>query len=77
MGDAGIGSLDPDDLVTQYNAASVYALLGDAGRAMQLLESYMPYVTKDMIYLIRNDGDFDAVGPSALRSADRQARVSG
>ena len=54
-------TVDPDDLVTQYNAAVVYSLLGDPDRALQILERYLPHVSDDMIDAIRTDGALDGI----------------
>ena len=54
-------TIDPDDLLTQYNAAVVYALLGDPDHALQILKGYLPHVSDDMIEVIRTDGDLDGI----------------
>lgn len=54
-------TIDPDDLLTQYNAAVVYALLGDPDRSIQILERYLPQVSDDMIDVIRTDGGLDGI----------------
>jgi adenylate cyclase len=38
-------AIDPDDNGTRYNAAFVYALLGEADRTLDLLEVYLRQVT--------------------------------
>ena len=52
---------DPGDLNIQYNAACTYALLGDAERAIDLLEAWAPQVGAEMRLWFRNDSDFDAI----------------
>ena len=52
---------DPGDLNIQYNAACTYALLGEAERAIDLLEGWAPQVGAEMRLWFRNDSDFDAI----------------
>lgn len=54
-------TIDPQDLVSQYNSAGVHSLLGNKEAAMRLLEDYVQQVSPDMIDLIRHDGDFDGI----------------
>lgn len=50
-------TIDPEDLVTCYNAAAVHSLLGDQDEAIRLLERYLRYAADDMLDVIRHDGD--------------------
>lgn len=54
-------TIDPDDLITQHNAAVVFAVLGDADQALQILENYLPQVSEDMIDVLRSDQDLDGI----------------
>jgi adenylate cyclase len=54
-------SLDPDDLLTQYNAACAYALLGDAETAIGLLERVVPRVRGRLRTRARYDSDLDSL----------------
>ena len=66
-------SLDQDDLLTQYNAACAYALMGEAGTALGLLERTVPRVRGRLRTRARHDRDLDS-----LRSHPRlQALLKG
>ena len=52
---------DPGDINIQYNAACTYALLGEADRAIELLEGWVPQVGAEMKLWFKNDSDFDAI----------------
>jgi adenylate cyclase len=67
-------TIDPEDLVTQYNAAAVHSLLGNQNAAIRILQNYLQRVSDDMIDVLRNDGDFDGIR-SHPRYADLVARV--
>jgi adenylate cyclase len=54
-------SLEPDDLPTQYNAACAYALMGEAERAIDLLERTIPQVRGQLRTRARHDSDFDSL----------------
>ena len=54
-------SLDPDDLLTQYNAACAYASIGEADTAIDLLERAVPRIRGRLRTRIRHDSDFDAL----------------
>jgi adenylate cyclase len=52
-------SIDPDDVLTQYNAACVYSLLGDIEPAFDLLERLLPHANHETKAWIKHDSDFD------------------
>jgi len=51
--------IDPDDFLTQYNAACVYALLGEHERAMDLLEQALPVGHSEIRAWVQHDSDLD------------------
>jgi len=61
---------DPDDLLTQYNVACVYAMAGDCNRAFDLLERLLPHANHETKLWIKVDSDFDG-----LRSLPRYQKV--
>jgi adenylate cyclase len=63
-------AIDPDDNGTRYNAACVYALLGEPERAIDLLEMYLREVGPDLKLWFKNDSDLDLI-----RSHPRYARL--
>jgi adenylate cyclase len=52
-------SIDPDDTLTQYNAACVYSLLGEIDAAFDLLEHLLPHANHETRAWIKHDSDFD------------------
>ncbi|WP_162917558.1 TPR end-of-group domain-containing protein [Dongia deserti] len=54
-------SLDPDDLLTQYNTACAYALMGQAEAAIDLLERAIPRIRGRLQTRIRYDSDFNSL----------------
>ncbi|BCH21959.1 hypothetical protein MesoLjLc_15830 [Mesorhizobium sp. L-8-10] len=54
-------TIDPDDFVTQYNAACVHSVLGDVEEAVRRLEGAVRGVSRNAIEQIRHDVDFDAI----------------
>ena len=54
-------AIDPDDLLTQYNAACVYSKLGDFESALSLLEQLLPHANQVIKSWIKVDQDFDAL----------------
>ncbi len=53
-------SIDPDDVLTQYNVACVYSLLGDIERAFDLLERLLPNAGHELKHgWIKHDSDLD------------------
>ena len=54
-------SLDPDDLLTQYNTACAYALMNDAEAAIDLLERAIPRIRGRLQARIRHDSDFNSL----------------
>src|SRR5262249_1210919 len=52
-------ALDPDDILTQYNVACVYARVGDFDRAFDLLERLLPHANHETKSWIKVDSDFD------------------
>ena len=63
-------SIDPDDVLTQYNAACVYTLMGDTDAAFDLLERLLPRANHETKSWVRYDSDFDG-----LRALPRYQRV--
>ncbi len=54
-------AIDPDDLLTLYNASCVYAHLGEAERALDLLERFLPLANDLNRAWIKHDSDFDSL----------------
>ena len=54
-------AIDPDDLLTLYNAACVYAQLGEAEPALDLLERFIPLANDLNRAWIKHDSDFDSL----------------
>jgi adenylate cyclase len=52
-------AIDPDDILTQYNVACVYSLLGDIEPAFDLLERLLPHANHETKTWIKHDSDFD------------------
>jgi len=53
-------SIDPDDVLTQYNVACVYSLLGDIERAFDLLDRLLPKAGHELKHgWIKYDADLD------------------
>jgi adenylate cyclase len=63
-------AIDPDDLLTQYNVACVYSLMGEAEPSLDLLERLLPHANHETKAWIKHDSDFDA-----LRSHPRYQKV--
>jgi adenylate cyclase len=59
-------SLEPDDMLTKYNAACAYALIGEAEAAIDLLERTIPRIRGRLRTRARHDSDF-----ASLRSHPR------
>ncbi|SCW66901.1 TolB amino-terminal domain-containing protein [Rhizobium mongolense subsp. loessense] len=53
--------LDPDDPITNYNAAAVYSVIGDQATALRFLEAYVQRSSEDMVDLVRNDDDLAGI----------------
>ncbi|MEZ2127649.1 MULTISPECIES: winged helix-turn-helix domain-containing protein [unclassified Sinorhizobium] len=53
--------LDPDDPITNYNAAAVYSVIGDQETAFRFLEAYVQRSSEDMVDLVRNDDDLAGI----------------
>jgi adenylate cyclase len=54
-------AIDPDDLLTLYNAACSYAHLGEAERSLDLLERFIPLANDLNRAWIKHDSDFDSL----------------
>jgi adenylate cyclase len=54
-------AIDPDDIVTQYNIACVYALLDDLDKALDLLERLLPNSSYYQLMWFANDSDLDSL----------------
>ena len=52
-------AIDPDDVLTQYNVACVYSLLGEIEPAFELLERLLPHANHETKAWIKHDSDFD------------------
>jgi adenylate cyclase len=64
-------AIDPDDVLTQYNAVCVYSLLGDIETAFDLLERLLPHAGHELkAGWIKHDSDLDP-----LRSHPRYQKV--
>jgi adenylate cyclase len=63
-------AIDPDDVLTQYNVACVYSLLGDTEPAFELLERLLPHANHETKAWIKHDSDFDP-----LRGHSRYQKV--
>ena len=63
-------AIDPDDVLTQYNVACVYSLMGDVEPAFDLLERLLPHANHETKAWIKHDSDFDP-----LRSHPRYQKV--
>jgi adenylate cyclase len=61
---------DPEDVLTQYNVACVYSLMGDVEPAFDLLERLLPHANHETKAWIKYDSDFDP-----LRSHPRYQKV--
>ncbi|WP_352586516.1 adenylate/guanylate cyclase domain-containing protein [Mesorhizobium caraganae] len=51
-------AIDPDDILTQYNAACVYSLLEDAEPALDLLARLLPHANHETKAWVKQDSDF-------------------
>jgi adenylate cyclase len=63
-------AIDPDDLLTQYNAACVHARLGDSEQAFDLLERLLPHANHETKSWVKFDSDFET-----LRNLPRYQKV--
>jgi adenylate cyclase len=63
-------AIDPDDVLTQYNVACVYSLMGDVEPTFDLLERLLPHANHETKAWIKHDSDFDP-----LRSHPRYQKV--
>ena len=63
-------AIDPNDMLTQYNSACVYAGLGETDLALDLLENSLPRGIHDWAKWIKHDTDLDP-----LRSHPRFQRL--
>src|SRR6476659_9549211 len=52
-------AIDPDDILTQYNAACIYSRLGEIDTAFDLLERLLPHPNPETKAWIKHDSDFD------------------
>ena len=51
-------AIDPDDILTQYNTACLYAQTGEAERACELLERLLPQANHETLEWVQHDSDF-------------------
>jgi adenylate cyclase len=63
-------AIDPDDVLTQYNVACAYSLLGDIGSAFDLLERLFPHANHEIKAWIKHDSDLDP-----LRTQPRYQKI--
>ena len=63
-------AIDPDDILTQYNAACAHARMGDYEQAFVLLERMLPRANHETKSWVKVDSDFDD-----LRNLPRYAKV--
>src|SRR5207248_6754031 len=63
-------AIDPDDILTQYNVACAYSLMGELEPALDLLERLLPHANHETKAWIKHDSDFDA-----LRSRQRYQKM--
>jgi adenylate cyclase len=63
-------AIDPDDVLTQYNGACFYSLVGDHERAIDLLLAVLPRVDRQTKEWVKYDSDLDP-----LRTHARFAKV--
>jgi TolB-like protein/Tfp pilus assembly protein PilF len=63
-------AIDPDDVMTQYNAACLYSQLGEFESALGLLEQLLPHLSQELKSWVKIDSDFDP-----LRSHPRFQRA--
>ena len=52
-------AIDPDDVLTQYNAACFYSIVGDYERAIDLLLAVLPRAGRQTKEWVKHDSDFD------------------
>ena len=52
-------AIDPDDILTQYNAACIYSRLEEIDTAFDLLERLLPHANHETKAWIKHDSDFD------------------
>ena len=52
-------SMEPDDFLTQYNAACVYSRLGEIDQAIDLLERALPNAHSEIKGWVQHDSDLD------------------
>ncbi len=63
-------AIDPDDILTQFNVACIYSLLGEVEPAFDLLERLLPHANHETKAWVKHDSDFDA-----LRNHPRYQKV--
>ena len=54
-------AIDPDDILTQYNIACLYSVLGDIDAAIEMLERLLPHANHETKAWIKHDSDFDVL----------------
>lgn len=54
-------AIDPNDILTKYNIACTYCLLGEFDRALDLLEALLPRANHETRAWILQDSDFDSL----------------
>jgi adenylate cyclase len=54
-------TIDPDDIVAQYNVACAYAIIGDKDAALDLLEKLLPQSSAYQVLWFSNDSDLGSL----------------
>lgn len=55
-------AINPDDVLTQYNVACIYALMGERGQSLDLLERLLPHANHETKAWIKHDSSFESLG---------------
>ena len=52
-------AIDPNDILTQYNVSCIYAMIGEAEQALDLLERLLPHANHETKAWIKHDSSFE------------------
>lgn len=55
-------AINPDDVLTQYNVACIYALMGEREQSLDLLERLLPVANHETKAWIKHDSSFESLG---------------
>jgi len=58
-------AIDPDDVLTQYNVACLYAMMDEAEPALNLLERLFPHANHETKAWLKHDSDFKSLSGNA------------